>query len=114
LPERWLNPVKRGDKMNKHLPLLFLGVIAVLAIGGLVKFMNTETTGNYVYAGGQIQYDTTDVCTQVQCQSGPAQYVKADSSNYAQNFMLASCRCPETPGVLYTVKFIKPIQSYGY
>lgn len=100
--------------MNKQLPLLFLAAIAVISVIGMVKVMNSETTGQYAYAGGQIQYDTGDVCTQVQCMKGEATLVKIDSSEYSPGFMLAGCTCPETPGIIHTVKFIKPVQSYGY
>ena len=100
--------------MNKQLPLFFLAAIAVISLIGLVKVMNTTTTGQFNYAGGQIQYETGDVCTQVMCRKGEAKLVKIDSSEYSPGFMLAGCACPEAPGVLYTVKFIKPVQSYGY
>jgi hypothetical protein len=100
--------------MKKQIPLLLLAAIAVLSIMGLVKVMNAETTGQYTYAGGQIQYDVGDVCTQVQCKQGEAELVRIDGSEYSPGFMLAGCACPEAPGILYTVKFIKPVQSYGY
>lgn len=106
--------MKRGDTMEKRVSLIVLSIIAILSIIGLVKVMNTTTTGQYQYAGGSIQYETTDVCTQVQCSMGDARLVQIDSSEVAPQFMIAKCECPENPGVLHSAKFIKPIISYGY
>ncbi|MBN1644618.1 hypothetical protein JW851_01080 [Candidatus Woesearchaeota archaeon] len=100
--------------MEKRLSLLVLSIIAAVAILGLAGSMNTETTGQYQYAGGSIQYETTDVCTQINCAAGDAELVRIDSSEYAPQFMIAQCRCPENPGVLYPARFIKPVMSYGY
>jgi len=100
--------------MKKRISLILLSIVAIISIIGMVKTLGTETTGQFQYAGGSIQYETTDVCTQVQCASGPAELVRIDSSQIAPQFMLAQCQCPEQPGVLYSVKFIKPIISYGY
>jgi hypothetical protein len=100
--------------MKKHIPLLILSIIAAISILGFVKIMDTTTTGQYQYAGGSIQYETMDVCTQIQCRDGPAKLIRIDSSQYAKNFMIAKCACPETPHILYSAKFIKPVQSYGY
>lgn len=100
--------------MNKQLPLLFLTAIAIISVIGMVKVMNTETTGQFNYAGGQIQYDTGDVCTQVKCMNGEAKLMRIDSSEYSPGFMLAGCSCPEAPGIIYSVQFITPVKSYGY
>lgn len=101
--------------MENKIPLLLLSLIAVVSILGMVKVLNPESTGQYQYAGGAIQYETTDVCTQVNCASGqPAELIRIDSSDYAPQFMLAQCSCPETPHILHSVKFIKPVMSYGY
>ncbi|MBD3361966.1 hypothetical protein GF358_04220 [Candidatus Woesearchaeota archaeon] len=100
--------------MEKRLPLLVLAIIAVVSIIGFAKLLNTSTTGQYQYAGGSIQYETSDVCTQVNCAMGDARLIRIDSSDIAPQFMIAQCECPENPGVLYPAKFIKPIISYGY
>lgn len=100
--------------MEKRLPLLVLALIAAVSILGFAGVMNSSSTGQYQYAGGSIQYETIDVCTQIQCAAGDAKLIRIDSSEVAPQFMIASCECPETPGVLYSAKFIKPIISYGY
>lgn len=100
--------------MEKRLSLFVLSIIAVVAILGLVGVMNNSTTGQYQYAGGSIQYETQDVCTQVQCAAGDAELIRIDSSEVASQFMIAQCSCPENPGVLIPARFIKPIISYGY
>jgi hypothetical protein len=100
--------------MEKRLSLLVLSIIAAVSILGLVGVMNHSTTGQYQYAGGSIQYETQDVCTQINCAAGDAKLIRIDSSEVAPQFMIAQCECPETPGILYPAKFIKPIISYGY
>ncbi len=100
--------------MEKRLPLLVLTIIAAISILGFAKLMHSSTTGEYQYAGGSIQYETVDVCTQINCAAGPAKLIRIDSSDYAPQFMIAQCECPEQPGILHPAKFIKPIMSYGY
>lgn len=100
--------------MEEKLSVLILGIIALISIIGLVKVMNTAATGQFNYAGGSIQYETTDVCTQIQCAAGDARLIRIESSEVAPQFMIAQCECPEQPGVMHSAKFIKPIISYGY
>ncbi|MBW2968749.1 hypothetical protein KY314_01370 [Candidatus Woesearchaeota archaeon] len=100
--------------MEKRLPIIVIAIIAAISILGFAKLMNSSTTGQYQYAGGSIQYETIDVCSQINCALGPAKLVRIDSSEYAPQFMIAQCECPEQPGILHEAKFIKPIISYGY
>lgn len=82
--------------MKKHIALTILTLIAVISIVGMVKVMNSETTGMLAktqkqpYAGYGL-VTTTDACTAIQCRIGEAFPVGVDERGHI------ICQCREDP-----------------
>ena len=87
--------------MNKRgkLSIVVLGIIAVIAIVGMVLlFSKASTTGNFVVAGGTIQFTPQEACDQFGC---PVAELRGGIHPASRGGIMAVCACPngdvETP-----------------
>jgi hypothetical protein len=82
--------------MKKRISLLILSMITIIAIIGMVKVINTETTGMLAKAqkapySGYGLVTTTDACTPIVCNMGEAFPVGVDERGHI------ICQCREDP-----------------
>ena len=82
--------------MKKHIALLILTMIAVISIIGMLKVMNSESTGMVSKAqkspySGYGLVTTTDACTPIKCSMGEAFPVGVDERGHI------ICQCREDP-----------------
>lgn len=75
---------------EKGIALTILAVVAIIAIVGFVLLFTKTSTGKFTYAGGHIQYDPKEACTNIGCTLSN-QIVPAGQWSYAL------CNCPNEP-----------------
>jgi len=85
--------------MKKHVSMLILSVITLIAIIGMAKVMSSESTGMVSKAqkqpySGYGLVTTTDACTPVKCNMGEAFPVGVDEIGHI------ICQCREDPNWL--------------
>lgn len=78
---------------GKGLALVILGIVAVIAVVGMVLlFSKANTTGNYVMGSEFVQFNPNEVCEQkVGC---PLKSVEGGIYYSSSGPLLAVCACP--------------------
>lgn len=81
------------DEGGKGLAMVILGIVAVIAVVGLVLlFSKAGATGNYVMGSEYAQFNPNEVCEErVGC---PLSHIEGGISYSSRDPPLAVCACP--------------------
>jgi len=81
------------DESGKGLTLVILGIVAVIAVVGLVLlFSKASTTGQYVIASDFAQFEPNELCGMVGC---PLKAVEGGITYSSRGPLVAVCACPD-------------------
>jgi hypothetical protein len=76
---------------GKGLALIILGIVAVIAVVGLVLLFKGSTTGNYIAESTFVQFAPDEACAKIGCM---LKGVTGAAASYAtQGPLLAVCDC---------------------
>jgi hypothetical protein len=76
---------------GKGLALVILGIVALIAIVGLVLLFKGSATGNYVAESTFVQFSPQEACDRVGC---PLKGIEGVTASYAtQGPLMAVCAC---------------------
>lgn len=75
---------------GKGLALIILGIVAVIAVVGLVLLFKGGVTGNYVAESTFVQFEPNEACAEIGCM---LKGVEGASGYATQGPLLAICDC---------------------
>ena len=83
-----------ADEGGKGLALVILGIIAVIAVVGMVLlFSKAHVTGKFAYAGGFAQYSPREICEErIGC---PLKSIGGGTTYATNEAPYAICACPD-------------------
>lgn len=100
--------------MQSKTEFWILGIIAIVAVIAIVLLLTAKNTGDAIYAGGTMQYDTNDVCQlNIECRGEPVLLGMEGGLNPSDTYrIIALCACPENPDMVYRIPMVQTIQYY--
>lgn len=76
---------------GKGLALVILGIVAIIAVAGLVLLFKGSATGNYAIASTFVQFSPQEACDKVGC---PLRGIEGAAGGYTtQGPLMAICAC---------------------